>query len=85
MMTTEVLRLQLDNVWQEMQQLQVENKKLRAEVQLGEEQSVEIEELRQRLLDSEEKVIGAKQEMEQWKEGTGKLSTVLAGVREVYE
>ena len=38
------------------------NKKLRAEVQRGEEQFTEIEELKQRLLDSEEKVIGAEQE-----------------------
>ena len=47
MMTTEALRLQLDNAQQEIQQLQVENKKLRAEVQWEEEQSAEIEELRQ--------------------------------------
>ena len=81
MTTTEALRLQLDNARQEIQQLQVENKKLRAEVQRGEEQSAEIEELRQRLLDSEEKVIGAEQEAEQWKEETEKLSTALSGVK----
>lgn len=32
--TTEVLQLQLDNMRQEMQQMQVENKKLRVKVQL---------------------------------------------------
>ena len=84
MTTTEMLRLQLDNVQQEIQQLQVKNK-LQAEVQLGEEQSAEIEKLIQRLLDSEEKVIGAEQEAEQWKEETKKLCTALAGVKEAYE
>ena len=36
MMTTEVFKLQLDNMQHEMQQLQVENKNLQVKVQLGE-------------------------------------------------
>lgn len=85
MTTTEVLKLQLGNTRREVQQLQVDNQKFQAEVRLGEEQLAEIEELRQRLLDSEEKVIGAEQEAEQWKEETEKLSTALAGVKEEYK
>ena len=86
MTTTEVLKLQLDNARREMQQLQVDNQNFQAEVWRGEEQSAEIEELRQRLLNSEEKVIGAEQEAEQWKEEMEKLSTALAGaVKEEYE
>ena len=54
-------------------------------MQLGEEQSAELEELKQRLLDSEEKVIGAEQEAEQWKEETEKLSIALAGVKEEHK
>ena len=37
-------------------------------MQRGEEQSAEIEKLRQRSFDIEEKLIGAEQEAEQWKE-----------------
>lgn len=68
-----------------MQQLQVDNQKFQVEVQLGEKQSAEIEELRQRLLDSEEKVIGTEQEAEQWKEEKVKPTTTLVGVKEEYE
>ena len=58
----EALRVKLDNVHQ---LLQVENGKLQAEMQLGEKQSAEVEELRQRLLDSEER--HTEHEAEQWK------------------
>ena len=68
-----------------MQQLQVDIQKFWAEVQLGEEQSAELEELRQRLLDCEGKVIGAEQEVEQWKEKTEKLCRTLAAVKREYK
>ena len=68
-----------------MQLLQVEKGKLRPEMQLGEKQSEEVEELRQRLLDSEERVIIAEQEAEQWKVEAEKLSAVLTGVQEESE
>lgn len=81
MTTTEVLRVQLDNVQHELHLLQVENNKLRAE---AEEQSAEIEDLRQRLLDSEEKVIGAEQEVELCQCETEKLTSALTGIKEEY-
>ena len=43
--TTKVLKLQLDNVQHEIQQLQVENKKMQTGLHLGEEQSAEIQNL----------------------------------------
>lgn len=46
MTTTEVLKLQLVNAQHEMQQLQLENQKFQTEVQLEEQLSAEIEELR---------------------------------------
>ena len=70
MTTKEALSLQLDNLRREMQLLQVENSKLRAELQqLGVNQAAEIEELRRSLFDSEEKVIGAEQEADYWRGG----------------
>ena len=69
MTTMEVLKLQMDNTQHEIQQLQVDNQKLWAEVQLGEAKLAEIGHT-QRLLNSEEVVNGAQQEAEQWKKET---------------
>ena len=77
-MTTEALRVHLDNLQCEIQSLQVENRNLRAarERNQGEESQValeasalntEIEELRQRLMEAEERAINFEQEAEQWK------------------
>ena len=63
MSATEALQVQLDNALHEVQLLQVENSKLRTEGQLTDQPSAELmtemEELRQRLLESEERVISA--------------------------
>jgi len=71
MSATEALRVQLDNVLHEVQLLRVENSKLHAEEQLTDQPSVELmmemEELRQRLLESEERVIIAEQDADKWK------------------
>jgi len=61
----------LDNTLREVQLLQVENSKLRTKGQLTDQPSVELmmemEELRQTLLESEERVISAEQNADKWK------------------
>ena len=77
-MTTEALRIQLDNLQRKIQSLQVENRNLRAasERNQGEESQValetsalntEIENLRQCLMEAKERAINFEQEAEQWK------------------
>ena len=82
MTTTEVLKSQLDNVWHEIQQLQVKDAS-RSATRGRTVSKNTIEELT--LLNSEEKVIGAEQEAKQWNEKTVKLSTTLARVKKEYE
>jgi len=85
MSTTETLRIQLDNVQCELQLLQVENKKLRTEASEDgerEEMGKEIEELRQRLLENEERVITAEQEVGEWKTSVELLQGKLAEAKQ---
>jgi len=85
MSTTETLRIQLDNVQCKLQLLQVENKKLRTELPEDgerEETRKEIEELRQCLLESEERAIAAEQEVEEWKMSVEQLQGELAEAKQ---
>ena len=85
-MTTEALRIQLDNLQCEIQSLEVENRKLRAtrERDQAEESCValeasaynsEIDDLQQRLLEAEEKSISLEHEAQQWKETAEQVET----------
>ena len=66
MTMTEAFQVQMDNPQRELQRLQVKNQRL-----WGDEQSAgvrkEMEDLRQRLFEVEERALGAEQEAEQWK------------------
>ena len=85
-MTTEALRIKLDNLQREVQSLQVENRKLRTatERDQGKESHValeasayssEIEDLRQRLVEAEERSISLEHEAQQWKETVEQVET----------
>ena len=80
MSTTEALKIQLDNLQRELQLLQVENKKLRMEVPMDGESGrmrKEIDELTQRLFESEEKAITVEQEAEECKTRMEQLQVEL--------
>ena len=89
MSATEALRVQLDNAQREVQLLQVENSKLRAGEHPGQlveqpnsELIKEVEELRQRFLESEERVIKAEEDTDHWKSVTDQLQTELEKTRQ---
>ena len=90
MSTTEALRTQVDNLWLEIQQLQVENVKLKSQVTEGLNEpsesastlEVEVEDLRQRLHEAQEREVNSEQRVQDLEEEHEAAKVTLADLQE---